>query len=613
MPPDREIRYDAFISYSPADEQWVFDWLLPRLKAAGLEIAIDQESFQPGAPVVEETERAITQSRYTVVVLSSAWVADQWGHFEALLVQHQDPAARLRRLIPILIEPCNPPERIKLLHWVDLTQMAQREAQLQRVIQAIGGQHTLPELRPEQALPSPERRWWELRWFALTGAAALLTLALLGGWIWSQRGPTQMDRVFNVAVAEIGEITPSGSMVHSDLGERLSAWIFNGLQDQNAQYEDRSSVLIWHDSLPWGKKGRTLGRIEGETAEARATAANTLAQAINAHVIIYGYLSGQDPQQVTIEFYVPRRLGNESNLTVGRYQFGDPIPVPANFDPGDTLSAGALEERVTVRANALYWLLLGVRQDLLGRYNEALAIFQRAQQELPRWREEGEGKENLYYFIGREHLFLQQYDDAEVYLQEALDRRPDFARAQIALGGVHFRRAQEPLQQDPPQPPSQPELTEALAGYEKGVELAQRANDPLLADIARMALASAIRLQAKADQWRGQFSDAVDTHDRAIALLEPVIERLADAEQYRLLGQAYQYMGVSQWERGEALGRLGSVAEARASYNQAVTAFDACIAQEANLPEDEFFEADVAAACRDWKAAVQATLAENGD
>ena len=178
----RTYRYDVFISHSPADADWVWDWLLPRLKAADLQVCIDQESFEPGAPVAEETERAIRESRRILAVMSPAWAAEDWADFETLLVHRRDPAAHWRRLIPLLLEPCDPSERISLLHWVDLSQPERREAQLARVIGAVQGTTLLPELRVD-LFPEPRRRLWEGRWFAVAGISAVLSLVLLLGWI----------------------------------------------------------------------------------------------------------------------------------------------------------------------------------------------------------------------------------------------------------------------------------------------------------------------------------------------------------------------------------------------------------------------------------------------
>ena len=86
---------------------------MPRLEAAGLNVCIDRACFEPGAPIAEEAERAIRESRHTLVILSPGWVASQWDAFEGLLVHSQDPAARLRRLGPV--NPSAPAEYEELL------------------------------------------------------------------------------------------------------------------------------------------------------------------------------------------------------------------------------------------------------------------------------------------------------------------------------------------------------------------------------------------------------------------------------------------------------------------------------------------------------------------
>jgi len=47
---DTTYRYDVFISYSHRDTGWVFDWLVPRLKEAGLAVWTDVECLGAGMP-----------------------------------------------------------------------------------------------------------------------------------------------------------------------------------------------------------------------------------------------------------------------------------------------------------------------------------------------------------------------------------------------------------------------------------------------------------------------------------------------------------------------------------------------------------------------------------
>jgi tetratricopeptide (TPR) repeat protein len=139
--PESSERYDVFISYSHHDADWVLGWLLPRLKGAHLRTCIDVEDFDLGAPPLKEMERAVRESRKTVLVLTPRYLASEWTEFEAILTQTLDPGARRRRVIPILLETCDLPLHIRaMMVYADLTRPEQWDFQLTRVIAAIRNQ-----------------------------------------------------------------------------------------------------------------------------------------------------------------------------------------------------------------------------------------------------------------------------------------------------------------------------------------------------------------------------------------------------------------------------------------------------------------------------------------
>jgi len=115
MPETPTAAYDVFISYSHADQVWVGEWLVPRLKAAHLKVCTDRESFDIGVPSLVNMENAVTASRHTLLVLTEAWVRSRWTQYEALLAQSEDPAGLLQRTLPVLRQPCAPPRRIGML------------------------------------------------------------------------------------------------------------------------------------------------------------------------------------------------------------------------------------------------------------------------------------------------------------------------------------------------------------------------------------------------------------------------------------------------------------------------------------------------------------------
>jgi len=144
--------YDVFISYSHRDSEWVRNWLLPRLEGAGLRVCIDFRDFEIGVPsLVNMEQAAMEQSRKTLLVLSPHWVKSEWTNFEALLVQTDDPIGLRRRILPLMLERCEPPRRIAMLTYADFTSPERWESQLQRIIASFGervGQP--PDMSPER-------------------------------------------------------------------------------------------------------------------------------------------------------------------------------------------------------------------------------------------------------------------------------------------------------------------------------------------------------------------------------------------------------------------------------------------------------------------------------
>ena len=122
------------------------------------------------------------------------------------------------------------------------------------------------------------------------------------------------------------------------------------------------------------RNARSSACWQGGPPEERAQAAEALAGRIGADAVIYGHLEpAGDGAQFVQEFYVTPRLRPEANETIGRYQLGAPIPVPMDLIEADSLAKEAVAAQVGDRTQALYRLLLALREDLLGRHEQALA------------------------------------------------------------------------------------------------------------------------------------------------------------------------------------------------------------------------------------------------
>ena len=114
-----EFEYDAFISYSTADQEWVEGELFPRLEELDIRY-IDYLRFQLGRPRLNEIERAVQESRWTLVILTPAYLQDTWQQFDSILATSYGLEVGEWRLIPVIKGPCELPPRIRALVSVDL-------------------------------------------------------------------------------------------------------------------------------------------------------------------------------------------------------------------------------------------------------------------------------------------------------------------------------------------------------------------------------------------------------------------------------------------------------------------------------------------------------------
>jgi WD40 repeat protein len=179
---DTNYVYDVFISYTFNDRAWVNRELLGPLEAAGLRVCIDYRDFAVSAPILDEIERAIHNSRKTVLVFSSAYLKSNWTQLEQWVLQTVDPANRERRFVVLLCEPCEIPARLQPFIHVDFS--------------------------------TPERRWDESpRLFAFLGISSDLQ---------TRSGTLRMQQYMHKAyqyVAQVGTKLTSGAQDATDSSE----------------------------------------------------------------------------------------------------------------------------------------------------------------------------------------------------------------------------------------------------------------------------------------------------------------------------------------------------------------------------------------------------------
>ena len=135
--------------YSPADLPWVEGFLLPALGLPD-ERVVTTRRFELGTPLVQAFERAVADSRRTVIVLSPAYLSDQWLEFGDQLASHSRVSDRRNRLIPLYLKPCELPLHLDFLVRLDCTEEANWDHEISRLRELLGR----PE-PPEENIPCP--------------------------------------------------------------------------------------------------------------------------------------------------------------------------------------------------------------------------------------------------------------------------------------------------------------------------------------------------------------------------------------------------------------------------------------------------------------------------
>jgi hypothetical protein len=115
-------RYDVFVSYrhGGADKAFATE-LVSALEADGYRVAIDERDFRANASFLEEMERSVRESRFTVALISSRYLESGNTLEEATICKVLDMDDRQRRLIPIVIEQVAMPAWLYGIVGIDVT------------------------------------------------------------------------------------------------------------------------------------------------------------------------------------------------------------------------------------------------------------------------------------------------------------------------------------------------------------------------------------------------------------------------------------------------------------------------------------------------------------
>ena len=426
------------------------------------------------------------------------------------------------------------------------------------------------------------------RWVQLgLGSAALLLVVGMVVVLMAANGfftPKKMDGVFNVAVAQFGELGADGQIRASKTGQQISGWAVNYLRDQ---LKDDPNIQIWPFS----------GNLFNRTQVAMATpdTAEAIAQNINATLLLYGYLDTRaSPAQLVLKFWIAPQAKYRFEDIQGNFSAGNPIRVVNLNNPGISV-----QSELGRQSGALAWIGMGLAQEQLGQSEDALRSFQHAVELTPQ-------SEALQFFLGREYLFLytQQTIRQKDYLQMAeeafkksVSLNEGYVRAYIGLGSVYSKRSESltntaiAMKQQTDSLAAQ-WVQESIDAYQTVLELKP---DPgeygnPVQNVARLGLGNAYRLRGVFLSTRKDYASALDSLDQAIRTLEAVRPEFEESTKIneshrRYLAQVYEYLGEAYEWQGYVHALNLDYERALESYNKSLGYYTECIDQGNNTAD----------------------------
>src|SRR3954454_22199347 len=148
---------DFFISYTVADEVWA-KWIAVTLDRAGYTTLLQAWDFRPGSDFVHQMQDATRRATRTIAVLSPAYLSSRFGEAEWRAAFARDPTGERGLLVPVRVQPCEPPGLLASRVYVDLIDVDQANAR-ERLLTGVTDAGAHP---PSAPFPGASRGGYEV-------------------------------------------------------------------------------------------------------------------------------------------------------------------------------------------------------------------------------------------------------------------------------------------------------------------------------------------------------------------------------------------------------------------------------------------------------------------
>lgn len=140
-----EYPYDLFIVYTATDASFVHRCLLPALELPRSRVLLIDE-LRLGEMIVPEIDRCVSSSRFTIVVLSPAYLQDWWATFGEQLASHVSIYST--RIIPLQLTHCKLPAHLRARVALDFTERANWNSEIARLRRVLRTTDSSPAVTP---------------------------------------------------------------------------------------------------------------------------------------------------------------------------------------------------------------------------------------------------------------------------------------------------------------------------------------------------------------------------------------------------------------------------------------------------------------------------------
>jgi hypothetical protein len=148
----QSAKYDLFISYADADKAWVEGYLLDSFRQADIRYH-SEAAFTLGVPRLKEFENTIQCSHRTLLIISPAYLVDNFNEFIDLLGQSYGLETATWPVIPLILHPVKLPPRLAMLTHLDATEETQWSEVIERLCAEL--QRPVPPVPPKPECPYP--------------------------------------------------------------------------------------------------------------------------------------------------------------------------------------------------------------------------------------------------------------------------------------------------------------------------------------------------------------------------------------------------------------------------------------------------------------------------